>query len=130
MTDTDTLRRDDAAGMSTARAVRAAAWRFVLQRASAAVLAVCVVVHLATIVYAVRHGLTSQAILARMHANAAWPTFYAVFVVVVAIHAPLGLRSIVDEWLGVRGRIVDVSLAAFAAVLLGLGLFAVQSLAR
>lgn len=129
MTDTTTLRHA-AAGTSAARAVRAAAWRFVLQRASAAVLAVCVVVHLATIVFAVRHGLTSQAIVARMHANAVWPTFYAVFVIAAAIHAPLGLRAIADEWLHLRGRVVDLLLAAFAAVLLGLGLFAVQSLAR
>lgn len=129
MTDTITL-RDDAAGTSAARAVRASAWRFVLQRASAAVLAVCVVVHLATIVFAVRHGLTAQAIVARMHANAGWPTFYTVFVIAAAIHAPLGLRAIVDEWLHARGRVVDLLLAAFAAVLLGLGLFAVQSLAR
>jgi hypothetical protein len=46
--------------------IRAAAWRFVLQRASAAVLALCVVVHLATIIYAVRHGLTSDAMIARI----------------------------------------------------------------
>ena len=109
--------------------VRAAAWRFVLQRASAAVLAVCVVVHLATIIYAVRHGLASSAIVARMHASLAWPTFYAVFVVAVAIHAPLGLRAILDEWLGARGRSVDVALALVALGLLGGGLFAVHSLA-
>ena len=91
----------DATGSpATHAAIRAAAWRFVLQRASAAVLALCVVVHLATIIYAVRHGLTSDAIVARMHANPAWPAFYAVFVVAAAIHAPLGLRAIADEWLG------------------------------
>ena len=112
------------------RAARAAAWRFVLQRATAAILAVCVVVHLATIVYAVRHGLTSQAIVARMHANAAWPAFYVTFVIAAAIHAPLGLRTIVDEWLGARGPVVDVLLAAVAIATLGLGLFAVQALAR
>jgi fumarate reductase subunit C len=83
---------------------RYAAWRFVLQRASAAVLALCVVVHLATIIYAVRHGLTAQAIVARVHASVFWPAFYAVFVVAVAIHAPLGLRVIAEEWLQWRGR--------------------------
>jgi fumarate reductase subunit C len=109
-------------------AIRAAAWRFVLQRASAAVLAVCVVVHLATIVYAVRHGLSSAAIVARMHASAAWPAFYGAFVVAVAIHAPLGLRSIADEWLGLRGRGVDAALGLVASVLLGGGMYAVHSL--
>ena len=108
--------------------VRAAAWRFVLQRASAAVLAVCVVVHLASIVYAVRSGLSAEAIVGRMHANPAWPAFYVIFVVAVAIHAPLGLRAIVDEWLGLRGRTVDAGLTLFALVLLGGGLYAVASL--
>ena len=63
---------------------RAAAWRFVLQRGSAAVLALCVVVHVATMIYAVRHGLTADAIVARMHATAVWPTFYLVFVAALA----------------------------------------------
>ena len=110
------------------RAVRYAAWRFVLQRASAAVLALCVVVHLATMIYAVRHGLTTQAIVARVHASAAWPAFYLLFVVAAAIHAPLGLRAIVDEWLGLRGAPVDVALGCFALVLLGGGLYAVAVL--
>lgn len=110
------------------RAVRYAAWRFVLQRASAAVLAICVVVHLATIIYAVRHQLTAAAIVARMHASAFWPSFYTIFVVAVAIHAPLGFRAIADEWLGLRGRGADVVLALIALVLLGGGLYAVRSL--
>jgi len=112
-----------------AAAIRAAAWRFVLQRASAAVLALCVVVHLATIIYAVRHGLTSDAIVARVRANPAWPAFYMVFVIAAAIHAPLGIRAIADEWLGLRGRGADVVLALIALVLLGGGLYAVGSLA-
>ena len=110
------------------RSVRYAAWRFVLQRASAAVLAICVVVHLATIIYAVRHQLTAAAIVARMHASAFWPAFYTIFVVAVAIHAPLGLRAIADEWLGLRGRRADVVVASIALVLLGGGLYAVRSL--
>ena len=108
---------------------RAAAWRFVLQRGSAAVLAICVVVHVATMIYAVRHGLTADAIVARMHANAAWPTFYLVFVAAAAIHAPLGVRTIVDEWLGLRGRAVDAALLGFAFLLLGAGSYAVHVLA-
>jgi fumarate reductase subunit C len=111
------------------RGARYAAWRFVLQRASAAVLALCVVVHLATIIYAVRHALSAQAIVERMHANVLWPAFYTLFVVAVAVHAPLGLRAVADEWLGLRGRATDVVLALIALVLLGGGLYAVGSLA-
>jgi fumarate reductase subunit C len=130
VSDTDTLRSVAASGpRSRSTGARAAAWRFVLQRASAAVLALCVVVHLATIIYAVRHGLTSDAIVARMHASLSWPAFYAVFVVAVTVHAPLGIRTIADEWLGFRGRGVDVALGIFALILLGGGLYAVYSLA-
>lgn len=110
------------------RAMRYAAWRFVLQRGSAAVLALCVVVHLATMIYAVRHDLTAAAIVARMHASVVWPAFYMLFVVAVAIHAPLGLRAIVDEWLRLRGPVVDAVLACAALVLLGGGAYAVASL--
>ena len=118
----------DRGAYTTVSAVRAAAWRFVLQRASAVVLAVCVVVHLASIIYAMRHALTAEAIVARMHANPAWPAFYALFVVAVAVHAPLGLRTIADEWLGLRGRSTDAVLTLLALVLLGGGLYAVFAL--
>ena len=111
------------------RSARIAAWLFVLQRASAAVLALCVVVHLATIIYAVRHDLTAQAIVARMHASLAWPAFYTLFVAAVAIHAPIGLRAVVGEWLGVRGAMTDVVLGLVALGLLGGGLYAIVSLA-
>jgi fumarate reductase subunit C len=100
---------------------RREAWLWLAQRASAAVLAVCVLVHLATNVYATRSGLSSQAILARTHASVAWPAFYAVFVVAVAVHAPLGLRAILDEWAQLRGRVVDLLLIVLALVLLAAG---------
>jgi len=113
-----------------ARSVRASAWRFLLQRTTAAALALCVVVHLATIIYAVRQGLSAEAIVARVHADPAWPVFYAVFVAAAAIHAPLGLRAIADEWLRLRGRGIDVALCAVALALLAGGLYAVQALVR
>ena len=108
--------------------VAAATWRWLAQRLSAAVLAACVLVHLATILYATRQGLSAAAIVARFHANVAWPLFYGVFVLAVAVHAPLGLRVILDEWSGLRGRTVDVVLALFALTLLAGGLHAVRVL--
>jgi fumarate reductase subunit C len=95
------------------------------QRASAAVLALCVAVHLATIVYAVQGGLTGAEILARTRGNAAWLAFYAVFVLAVTVHAPIGLRAVLGEWLGWRGRSRDVFLAAFAVLLAWMGMRAV-----
>ena len=111
-------------------AARAASYRWLGQRASAAVLAVCVVVHLCTILYATRQGLSAAAMLGRAHASALWPAFYAVFVLAVAVHAPLGLRVVLDEWSGLRGRVVDALLGVFALTLLAGGLRAVAVLVR
>jgi len=105
---------------------RAETLLWVAQRASAAVLGVCVLVHLATIIYAVQGGLTGAEILARTRGNTAWFTFYTVFVIAVAVHAPIGLRAVLAEWFGWRGRARDFALIAFAVVLAGMGLQAVS----
>lgn len=78
------------------------------QRISAMVLAVCVIVHLATMIYAVRSGLSGPEILGRTQGNIGWFAFYAVFVAAVAVHAPIGLRTILAETFDWRGRGADV----------------------
>jgi len=80
------------------------------QRASAAVLALCVLVHLVTIIYAVRSGLTAAEILARTSGSLAWAAFYGVFVAAVAVHAPIGLRNVLSETFGWRGRSLDIAM--------------------
>jgi succinate dehydrogenase subunit C len=95
------------------------------QRASAALLAVCVVVHLVTIVYAVRGGLSAAEILERTRGSIAWFAFYSLFVLAVTLHAPIGLRSVLGEWLGWRGRSRDFALLLFAAFLAWAGMRAV-----
>ena len=95
------------------------------QRVSAAVLAVCVIVHLATIVYAVRGGLSAEEILGRTRGNHAFLLFYATFVLAAAVHAPIGLRAVAIEWLGWRGRSRDVALTLFSMFLGWMGLRAV-----
>ena len=99
---------------------------WVAQRASAAVLGVCVLAHLATIIYAVQGGLSGAEILARTRGNSAWFAFYTVFVLAVAVHAPIGLRAVLAEWLGWRGRARDFVLIAFAVLLAGMGLQALR----
>jgi fumarate reductase subunit C len=100
---------------------------WVAQRASAAVLALCVTVHLATMIYAVRGGLTGAEILARTHGSVAWAAFYTLFVLAVSVHAPIGLRAVMAEWLGWRGRSRAFALVAFAVALALLGLRAVAA---
>jgi fumarate reductase subunit C len=91
------------------------------QRASAVVLAFCVAVHLATIIYAVQGGLSAAEILGRTRGSAAWLGFYALFVLAVAVHAPIGLRAIFIEWLKWRGVSRDLFLLTFAALLAWMG---------
>jgi len=98
---------------------------WVAQRATAGVLAFCVVVHLITIVYAVRGGLTAGEILARTQGNFLWAAFYGVFVVAASVHGAIGLRNVAAEWLGVRGAASMILMAAVAFALAGLGLRAV-----
>lgn len=104
---------------------RSEALLWVAQRASAVVLALCVAVHLATIVYAVRGGLTAAEILGRTQGSAAWLAFYIVFVAAATVHAPIGLRAVLSEWLGWRGAARDAFVIAFAALLAWMGLRAV-----
>ncbi len=95
------------------------------QRATAFVLAAAVAVHLGTILYATRGGLTAAEILARTHGNVAFLLFYGTFMAAVALHAPIGLRHVLREWTAWRGRSLDLALALFAITLLALGLRAV-----
>jgi fumarate reductase subunit C len=97
------------------------------QRASAAVLALCVLVHLATMIIAVNGGLTAADILGRTHGNRAWGAFYAVFVAAVAIHAPIGLRTIASEWLRWRGRGADACCLVVGVALFVIGIRAVAA---
>lgn len=94
---------------------------FLAQRGTAGVLAFAVAVHLATIVYAVRGGLTAADILARTKGNAAFLAFYVAFVLAAAVHAPIGLRAVLREWTRWRDRSLDLAMLAFSALLVVLG---------
>jgi fumarate reductase subunit C len=97
---------------------------FLAQRFTAVFLAFAVLVHLYLIVYAERAGLTAGAILARTHHNLAFLAFYVAFVVAASVHAPIGLRNVLIEWAGLKGRRLDMAIALFALLLLALGLTA------
>ena len=109
---------------------RAQAHLWLAQRASAAVLGLCVLVHLATMIYAVRGGLTAAEILGRTSGNTAWFAFYTVFVLAIAVHVPIGLRAILIEWAGWRGRSRDIALGFFCVFLVYFGMSAVKAVFR
>ncbi len=94
------------------------------QRATALVLALCIIVHLITIIYAVRNGLSAAEILGRTRGSVLWGGFYVLFVAAVAVHAPIGVRNICAEF-GWRGRGVDTWMLVLALTLVMWGMRAV-----
>jgi fumarate reductase subunit C len=101
--------------------------RWYWQRISAMVLALCVLVHLAVMIYAVRGGLSAEALLGRTRGNWGFAAFYSVFVIACAVHVPVGLASIAQEWWGMRERLALWLARAFGVFLLASGLRAVYA---
>ncbi|MBU1357190.1 MAG: succinate dehydrogenase [Gammaproteobacteria bacterium] len=89
------------------------------------VLALCVVVHLAVMIYAVRGGLSAAEILGRTQGSWSFGAFYVVFVVACAVHVPVGLANIAREWWGVGPRVALWGSRLFGLWILVAGLRAV-----
>ena len=105
--------------------VRTSSRAWLAQRASAAVLAFCVAVHLGTMIVVVKGGLSGADILARTRGSLLWGAFYFTFVAAVAIHAPLGVRAVLAETLGGHRRGIDVAMLVLALIFAALGARAV-----
>lgn len=84
--------------MSEAAIAQARRWYW--QRVSAMAMALFVMVHLGTLVYAVRGGLSAAEILGRTQGNLALAAFYGLFVLSCAVHVPVGLANMAREWGG------------------------------
>jgi fumarate reductase subunit C len=100
---------------------------YIWQRSTAALMLPLLLVHLAVIFYAMRKGLSAADILARTRGSVAWAVFYGVFVVAAAVHAPIGLRTVLAEWTPLGARTRDIVVVALGLLLLGLGLRAVAA---
>jgi fumarate reductase subunit C len=100
---------------------------YILQRATAAIMAPLVLAHLAIIFYATSRGLSAAEILGRTRGSVAWGAFYALFVLASATHGAIGVRGVASEWAGLRGRGLDVLMWGFGLVLAALGLRAVAA---
>ena len=100
---------------------------YLLQRASAMVLAPLVLIHLAVILLAVQDGLSAAEILGRTRGSLLWGGFYGLYVVAAAVHGPIGLRTVIREMTPWRDRALDLTMALFGLLLLGLGLRAVAA---
>jgi fumarate reductase subunit C len=100
---------------------------YLWQRATAAMMAPLVVVHIALIFYATRHGVSAADILSRTRGNVAWAAFYGLFVLAVSLHASIGVRNVLSEWTPLDERRVDACAVFFGLVLVVLGLRAVAA---
>jgi len=100
---------------------------YMAQRISALVMAPLVLGHIAVMIYAIQGGLSAAEILGRTQGSVIWALFYGTFVVAVSVHAAIGLRTILYEWAGMRGRALDGAALAICTVLLAMGLQAVYA---
>ncbi|GJD55348.1 succinate dehydrogenase [Methylobacterium dankookense] len=98
---------------------------YLWQRGTAALMAPLVLIHVAVVFYATRQGLSAADILGRTRGSVAWGLFYTAFVAAAAIHAGIGLRTILAEWTPLGARGAALTATAFALLLAGLGARAV-----
>ena len=92
---------------------------YMLQRITALLMAPLVLGHLGVMIYSIQGGLSAAEILGRTQGSVLWFLFYGLFVIAISIHGAIGLRVILHEWGGVKGRLLETVMWA-----IGLGLFA------
>lgn len=100
---------------------------YLLQRATALVMAPMVIGHIVIVFYAARKGLTAADILGRTRGSIGWGLFYTAFVLAASLHGAVGLRTIAHEWAGLAGRSLDLFMWGCGLVLALLGLRAVYA---
>jgi fumarate reductase subunit C len=100
---------------------------YLLQRGSAALMVPLIVGHLVMIFYATSGGLTAAEILGRTRGSLGWGLFYALFVLLAAIHGAIGVRSVARDWVRWSERRLDALMWLFGSVLFVLGARAVYA---
>lgn len=94
---------------------------YMAQRLTALIMAPLTIGHLVVMIYAVQRGLSVAEIMARTQGSLAWFLFYGSFVLAVSVHAAIGIRVILYEWLGVKGVMLAGLSWSLCTLLLGLG---------
>jgi fumarate reductase subunit C len=102
-----------------------AARRWYWQRITAMAMALFVLIHLGVMVYAMKGGLSAAEILGRTQGSLVWAAFYGLFVILVSVHASIGLRNTLVEWAKFSAAGAGATGNAIGLVLLVLGLRAV-----
>ena len=100
---------------------------YILQRATAALMAPLLLIHLSVIFYASSQGLSAAGILGRTRGSIFWGAFYAAFVLAAAVHAAIGIRVISSEWTRLRGAVLEALMWISGLLLAAFGLTAVAA---
>ena len=98
---------------------------YMAQRISALVMVPLVIVHIALMIYAVQGGLSSAEILGRTRGSWLWFIFYGTFVVAVAVHGAIGVRTVLHEWVRLSGFALTLTTLLIGFALVSLGAHAV-----
>lgn len=85
------------------------------------IMAPLVLGHLAVMIYAVRGGLDAAEILSRTQGSWLWASFYGLFVIAAAVHAAIGLRVVVHEYLHLKGIALSLFTGTVALLFLFMG---------
>ena len=83
--------------------------------------------HIGVMIYAAQGGLSAGEILLRTQGSLWWGFYYTLFVVAVSVHASIGVRTIVHEYLKLSGLALEAFTVALGAFLLAMGGRAVVS---
>ena len=100
---------------------------YMAQRISAMIMGPLVLGHLAVMIYAIQGGLSSAEILSRTQGSIFWFVFYGTFVIAVSVHAAIGMRVIMHEWLGLKGVTLPLFPWSLCLILLFMGARAVTA---
>ncbi len=100
---------------------------YLAQRASAAIMAPLVLIHLGVMIYAIQGGIDAAEILERTRGSFFWGANYGLFVIAAAVHATIGLRNVLREWASIRGIYLSIVSWIFFIGLLTAGLRAVAA---
>lgn len=101
---------------------------YFLQRLTGAMLAVCLAIHLVTVIYAVNGELSAAEIAGRVRGSTSWIAFYGFFMLTVVIHATIGLRNIFSELSDLGERTIGLISSTYAVIALILGFFALRAI--
>jgi fumarate reductase subunit C len=92
---------------------------YLLQRITAMIMAPLVLLHLAVMIVAIQGGLDSAEILSRTRGSLFWGGTYGLFVLAVSVHAAIGIRVVLFEWLSIKDiKLTLLSWLVFALLLM------------